>query len=127
MSVFRGFLALRSARETVEPGTVLEEAHRPHHRTYLAMLALTLLNPATVVYFSALIVGLPFLGDAGDRLAFAVAAGAASLSWQWLLAVFGAALGRGGGHRVRRISAAFGNAVIVVMGALIMLAPLSGG
>lgn len=123
----RGLLLLRSARETVDPVTAHGEARRPHHRTYLTMLGLTLLNPATVVYFSALIVGLPFLGDAGDRLAFAVAAGAASLSWQWLLAVFGAALGRGGGHRVRQISATVGNGVIIVMGALIMLAPLSAG
>jgi arginine exporter protein ArgO len=85
------------------------------------------LNPATVVYFSALTVGLPFLGDAGERLVFAAAAGAASLSWPWLLAIIGAALGRCGGHRVRRITAAVGNGVIIVMGALIMLAPLSGG
>jgi threonine/homoserine/homoserine lactone efflux protein len=123
----RGLWSLRSARETVEPEAVLREASRPHHRTYLAMLALTLLNPATVVYFSALIVGLPFLGDAGDRLAFAAAAGLASLSWQWLLAIFGAALRRGGGHRVRQVSSLVGNAVIVVLGALIMAGPLVGG
>ena len=104
-----------------------EEARRPHHRTYLTMLGLTLLNPATVVYFSAFIVGLPFLGDAGDRLVFAAAAGLASLSWQWLLAIVGAALGRGGGHRVRRFSSAVGNGVIMVMGALIMLGPLWAG
>ena len=123
----RGLLALRSARETIDPAAVAEEARRPHHRTYLTLLALTLLNPATVVYFSALIVGLPFLGDAGDRLVFAAAAGLASLSWQWLLAILGAALGRGGGHRVRRVSSAVGNGVIVVMGALILLGPLWGG
>ena len=123
----RGLLALRSARETIDPAAVAEAEHRPHHRTYLTLLALTLLNPATVVYFSALIVGLPFLGDAGDRLVFAAAAGLASLSWQWLLAIFGAALGRGGGHRVRRVSSAVGNGVIMVMGALIMLGPLWGG
>ena len=117
----------RSARETVEPAAAHDEARRPHHRTYLTVLGLTLLNPATVVYFTALTVGLPFLGDPGERLVFAVAAGLASLSWQWLLAVFGAALRRGGGHRVRHISAAVGNGVIIVLGALIMLAPLSAG
>jgi threonine/homoserine/homoserine lactone efflux protein len=123
----RGLVALRSARETVNPMSAHDEARRSHGRTYLAMLALTLLNPATVVYFTALTVGLPFLGDAGERLAFAGAAGAASLSWQWLLALIGAALGRGGGHRVRRYSSALGNGVIVVLGALIMLGPLTGG
>ncbi len=123
----RGLLALRSARETVDPLAAYEEARRPHRTTYLAMLGLTLLNPATVIYFTALTVGLPFLGDSGERLVFAVAAGLASLSWQWLLAVVGAALGRSGGHRVRRVSSAIGNGVIIVMGALILLGPLSGG
>jgi threonine/homoserine/homoserine lactone efflux protein len=117
----RGFLVLRSARESIEPSAVIEEAHRPHHRTYLGLLGLTLLNPATVVYFTALTVGLPFLGDPAERLAFAAAAGAASLSWQVLLALFGAALRRGSGHRVRVISSAVGNAVIIVLGALILV------
>ena len=117
----RGLLALRSARETVDPMAAYEEARRPHHRTFLAMLGLTLLNPATVVYFTALTVGLPFLGDAGERLVFAAAAGLASLSWQWLLALVGAALGRGGGHRVRSVTSFVGNAVIVVLGALILI------
>jgi threonine/homoserine/homoserine lactone efflux protein len=116
----RGLWALRSARESVNPRSALDEDRRPHHRVYLGLLALTLLNPATVVYFTALTVGLPFLGDAGERLVFAAAAGLASLSWQSLLAVFGAALRRGGGHRVRIISAAVGNAVILVLGMLIL-------
>ena len=96
----------------------------PHHRVYLGVLALTLLNPATVVYFTALTVGLPFLGDAGERLLFAAAAGLASLSWQSLLAVLGATLRRGGGHRVRTVSAAIGNAVILVLGAVILASGL---
>ncbi len=123
----RGLLLLRSGRETVEPIAAHDELRQPHHRTYVAVLGLTLLNPATVIYFTALTVGLPFLGGSGERLVFAVAAGLASLSWQWLLAIVGAALGRGGGHRVRRVSSAVGNGVIVVMGALILLGPISGG
>jgi threonine/homoserine/homoserine lactone efflux protein len=117
----RGLLVLRSARETLDPMAAHQEARRPHHQTFLAMLGLTLLNPATVVYFTALTVGLPFLGDAGERLVFAAAAGVASLSWQWLLALIGAALGRGGGHRVRSVTSLIGNAVIVVLGALILV------
>jgi threonine/homoserine/homoserine lactone efflux protein len=117
----RGLLALSSARESINPMAAHDEARRPHHRTYLTLLALTLLNPATIVYFTALTVGLPFLGGPGERLAFAAAAGFASLSWQLLLAIVGAALGRGGGHRVRYWSAVLGNGVIVVLGALIAL------
>jgi len=116
----RGLLALRSARESIQPTMAHDETRRPHSRTYLAVLGLTLLNPATVIYFTALTVGLPFLGGLAERLTFAAAAGLASLSWQLLLATVGAALGRGGGHRVRRWSAVIGNGVIVVMGALIV-------
>jgi threonine/homoserine/homoserine lactone efflux protein len=123
----RGLLALRSARESLAPMTAHEQGRRTHRRTYAAVLALTLLNPATVIYFTALTVGLPFLGGLGERLVFAAAAGLASLSWQVLLALFGAALGRGSGHRVRRVTAALGNGVIILMGALILAGPLSGG
>lgn len=65
-------------------------------RAYLALLGLTLLNPATVVYFTALVLG----RQAGDGLAgaagalFVAAAFAASLSWQLFLACGGALLGR---------------------------------
>jgi threonine/homoserine/homoserine lactone efflux protein len=121
----RGLLVLRSARETVDPHEAHEGARRPYHRTYLGLLALTLLNPATVVYFTALTVGLPFLGDAGERVVFAAAAALASLSWQWLLALFGAALRRGGGRRVRFVSSIVGNVVIVALGALILASGLA--
>jgi arginine exporter protein ArgO len=120
----RRLYVLRSARETVAPMTAREGARRSHGRTYVAMLGLTLLNPATVVYFTALTVGLPFLGDVADRLAFAAAAGAASLSWQWLLAFAAAALGRGGNQRVRMVTAGIGNAVIVVLGLIILMSGL---
>jgi threonine/homoserine/homoserine lactone efflux protein len=62
-------------------------------RTYLLFLGLTLLNPATVAYFVTLAVGLPEIAqDAGSRIAFAVGAALASLSWQSVLAAIGAAL-----------------------------------
>ena len=123
----RGLLALRSARESMAPATAHEEGRRAHRRTYLAVLTLTLLNPATVLYFTALTVGLPFLGGLAERLAFALAAFAASLSWQVLLALFGSTLGRHSGHRFRRATAALGNGVIVVMGALILAGPFVAG
>jgi threonine/homoserine/homoserine lactone efflux protein len=62
-------------------------------RTYLSVLALTLLNPATVIYFASLTIGLPTISTEGAaRVLFVVGAGVASLSWQWLLAAGGAAL-----------------------------------
>ena len=100
-------------------------AHRAHGRTYLAVLGLTLLNPATVIYFAALTVGLPFLGDLAERLVFAGAAFVASLSWQWLLAVFGALLGRGAGHRLRLPTALLGNVIVIVLGLLVLAGTLA--
>ena len=62
-------------------------------RTYATVLALTLLNPATVIYFASLTIGLPTIStEPAARALFAVGAALASLSWQWLLAVAGASL-----------------------------------
>jgi threonine/homoserine/homoserine lactone efflux protein len=115
----RGLLTLRSPRSDGEPG-VLAAAARPHRRTYLELLGLTLLNPATVVYFAALTVGLPLLNDTAERLAFAAGACAMSLAWQSGLAFFGAALGRGTGHRLRQPTVLIGNLVVIGLGALIL-------
>ena len=123
----RGLLVLRSARESLAPARAHAEGRRPHRGTYLAVLGLTLLNPATVIYFTALTVGLPFLGGLAERLVFAAAAGIASLSWQVLLALFGAALGRGSGQRLRRSTAALGNGVIIVLGVMILAGPFVAG
>jgi arginine exporter protein ArgO len=59
--------------------------------TYLRFVGLTLLNPQTVVYFSALILGLPDAGRGpAERLAFVAGAYLASASWQIFLAGLGA-------------------------------------
>lgn len=50
-------------------------------------LGLTLLNPATVIYFAALILAVPDLGSGpAERAAFVAGAFLASLSWQTTLA-----------------------------------------
>ena len=75
------------------PRGVAGNAELPVRRggTYLRFLALTLLNPATVIYFAALILGLPNLGRGPDeRIAFVAGAFLASLSWQTTLAGVGA-------------------------------------
>lgn len=65
-------------------------------RAYARLLAVTLLNPATVVYFAALVLGGTAAATAPvpERVAFALAAFVASASWQLLLASGGALLGR---------------------------------
>ncbi|MGW2224997.1 LysE family transporter [Streptomyces formicae] len=65
-------------------------------RAYAALLGITLLNPATVVYFAALVLGSPATTSltGPEQALFALAAFAASASWQLLLAGGGALLGR---------------------------------
>ncbi len=121
----RGLWSLRSAHDPIA-ASGHERLHQPHHRTYAELLGLTLLNPATVIYFSALMIGLPFLGGASERFVFAAAAFLASLSWQALLAAFGSALGRGAGHRLHRPTMVIGNVVIIGLGVLILIEGLSG-
>jgi threonine/homoserine/homoserine lactone efflux protein len=115
----RGLFVMRDPRALGDTEEMMS-AHRSRRRTYASMLGLTLLNPATVIYFSALVVGLPFLGGVAERLAFSAAAFAASFSWQILLAAFGSVLGRGAGARLRRPTIVIGNAVVIVLGLLIV-------
>ncbi|MEV5596381.1 LysE family transporter [Streptomyces sp. NPDC052496] len=88
-------------------------------RTYTGLVGLTLLNPVTVVYFAALVVGRP--GTAPSPAAgavFVAAAFAASVSWQVLLASGGALLGRFlTGERGRLTMAVAGNGVILLLAA----------
>jgi arginine exporter protein ArgO len=96
-------------------------------RTYLAFLGLTLLNPMTVTYFAALVLGLPALsGGPAERIAFAASAFAASASWQLLLAAVGSALHRHAAPSLRRWTSLVGNAVIVGFAALIASDLLAG-
>ena len=120
-----GLLGLRNRSESVAAPEG-RRAARSQLRTYLEMLGLTLLNPATVIYFAALTVGLPFLGGAGERIAFVTAAFAASLSWQILLAAFGATLGRGAGRRLQAPTMIVGNIIIIGLGVLVLGGGLGG-
>ncbi len=87
-------------------------------RAYAGLLGLTLLNPMTIVYFGALVLG---RGDrealtAADAAVFVVAAFAASASWQLLLAGGGALVGRVlTSPRGRLVTALAASAVIVVL------------
>jgi arginine exporter protein ArgO len=92
-------------------------------RAYFGLLGLTLLNPATVVYFGALVLGRQAtqpLGTAGD-VAFVAAAFVASASWQLLVAGGGSLVGRVlSGPRGRLTTALVSSAVIVVLAVLLV-------
>lgn len=81
--------------------------------TYVRFVGLTILNPATITYFVALIVGLD-LGDAtaADKALFVAGAFLASLSWQLGLAALGAVLHKRIPESVRWVFGAVGAVVV---------------
>lgn len=88
-------------------------------RAYLALLGITMLNPTTVIYFAALVLGTRAMGPVQplDQGVFVLAAFAASASWQLLLAGGGALLGRVlTGHRGRLVTALVSSGVILALG-----------
>jgi threonine/homoserine/homoserine lactone efflux protein len=89
-------------------------------RAYLGLLALTLLNPMTIVYFGALVLGRQADGSLGvvSSAVFVLAAFAASASWQLLLAGGGTVVGRVlTGPRGRLATALVSSAVIAGLAA----------
>lgn len=89
------------------------------------MLALTLLNPATVVYFAALVLGrqdsaAPALPAAG---AFVLGAFVASASWQLLVAGGGTMVGRVlAGPRGRLGTALVSSAILAALAVVMLVA-----
>jgi arginine exporter protein ArgO len=89
-------------------------------RAYAGLLALTLLNPATVIYFAALVLGRG-AGDGGGA-AFVAGAFLASASWQLLVAGSGSLVGRVlTGRRGRLATALASSAVIVALAVQMMV------
>jgi arginine exporter protein ArgO len=96
-------------------------------RAYLGLLGITLLNPTTVIYFAALVLGtraahaVPPLQQA----VFVLAAFAASASWQLLLAGGGALLGRAlTGLRGRLVTALLSSGVILALAIRMAVSPV---
>ncbi|WP_086559664.1 LysE/ArgO family amino acid transporter [Streptomyces africanus] len=95
-------------------------------RAYLGLLGITLLNPTTVIYFAALVLGSRAAGPAGpgEQGVFVLAAFAASASWQVLLAGSGALLGRAlTGPRGRLGTALVASGVMTVLAVRMAVAP----
>jgi arginine exporter protein ArgO len=90
-------------------------------RAYAGLLGLTLLNPATIVYFGALVLGRQATAPltAAGEVVFVTAAFVASSSWQLLVAGGGSLVGRVlAGPRGRLATAMVSSAVIVVLAVL---------
>lgn len=85
-------------------------------RAYGGILALTVLNPMTVVYFGALVLARQASGDLSPAAAAAFVLGAflASASWQLLIAAGGSLVGRALTGRRGRLLTALVSAVLIV-------------
>ena len=115
-------IGLRRALAGTEPPPVEHHRSADLARTYGRFVGLTVINPTTVVYFAAVIIGLGVAEGmtAGDAALFAVGAFLASLSWQTLLAAAGALAGRRLRPAWRTGVSVAGNLLILGFGLIIL-------
>lgn len=119
----RGLLSLRGSDAEAAP----TEPSPSLRRTYLAILGLTIINPMTVIYFTALILGLPAIGaGAPEKLAFVAGAFVASLSWQSLLAIIGSIAHRRLPARSRVVAGVLGDVIVLAFAANIARGLIAG-
>ncbi len=115
--VVLGVWGLRKVAEASPVPGSPGDPHRPL-RTYLNFVGITLINPLTIVYFTAFILGRGAVS--GDTFAagttFVVGAGLASLSWQTLLAGLGGLAGRRITPRFRTLAVFAGNLLVCAIG-----------
>jgi threonine/homoserine/homoserine lactone efflux protein len=117
-----GIYGLRRSMQRVVPEEITQ-AESSYGKLYIQFFVITAINPLTVIYFSALILG-GILGDSStslDRLLFIFGAGFASFSWQSILAFIGALLRKGISARARLGMSLVGNLVVVGLGLRLLL------
>ncbi len=121
MAVRTAVLAARAHGAPTQQRSV--GALRTPGRAYLALLGLAMLNPSTIVYFGALVVGRQASAPlpATAQVAFVAAAFVASASWQLLLAGGGSLVGRVlSGPRGRLVTALVSSATIVLLAIMLV-------
>jgi threonine/homoserine/homoserine lactone efflux protein len=98
--------------------TLFPEDNHSLWRIYLRFLGLTLLNPLTITYFGALILGRDATNTttAFDQLLFVIGAALASLSWQTLLAGVGSLANQRLSPRFQRLTSITGNLIVIAFG-----------
>jgi arginine exporter protein ArgO len=123
LAVRTAVTALRQHRDPAAADTGRAALGTPP-RAFAALLGLTLLNPATVVYFGALVLGRQASGPLGpaEAAVFVLAVFLASASWQLLLAGGGSLVGRAfTGRRGRLATALVSSGVIVALAVLLLV------
>jgi len=123
IGVYQLVVALRAGRnpqsdpETV-PGSLV--------RVYGRFVALTAINPATIVYFLALSAVLATVADSTlGPIVFVAATFIASLTWQSALALVGAAVGSAVSERTTRIIGVVASCVIIALGIVAVVIALA--
>lgn len=123
MAGHTGYSAVRRHRQGVHPDA-RRQAGTTATKAYGGLLLLTLLNPMTVVYFAALVIGRQSAGrpDLAAGALFVLGVFLASASWQLLLAGGGSLVGRAlTGARGRLLTAVGSSALIVALAVVLLL------
>lgn len=116
--LFLGIWGIRKVWRPISPEGRQTPALSSLGRTYFTILTLTLLNPITVAYFTALILrkGTAASNTPGELILFVAGAGAASLAWQSFLAAIGHLLKKALSDKFRVFVSVLGNLVILGFG-----------
>lgn len=116
-------VAVVAAMKTFWPDTESKRAESSHLRALAGFLSITLMNPVTLTYFAALILGSAggVASTATGAVLFVTGAFLASLSWQTALAVGGAALGHRMSDRTRIVTGLLGAVVILLLAVRMLL------
>jgi arginine exporter protein ArgO len=124
LAVYGAVAAMRRHRARRD-GTADGRAASGAVRAYLGMWAMTMTNPLTVIYFTALVLGRQAGAAPGgaDQVVFVLAAFAASASWQLVLAGGGALAGQVlTGSRGRLITALASSTLICFLAVRLLVA-----
>lgn len=122
-----GAHGLRNSWRSTAPGVA--NSVMPTARTkgrYALFLGLTAINPATLLYFAAI---LPGLNEAASstpaRIVFVVGVAVASFSWQALLVALGAGLRRKTGPSFQSWTRVIGNGTVAILGVALIAQAVS--
>ena len=103
----------RSSRRPLDPDPAPMANPREYAATFGKFLGLTIVNPPTVIYFAAFVVGM--------GLAFVAGAFLASLSWQLVLATTGAAAGSRLPPAAQSLTGVIGSLIVAGMAVAILV------
>jgi len=120
--VAMGAYGILQIRKRIKESAPEQERKDEELTVYVKFVALTFLNPFTIAYFLALIIGkgASWSFSLEDCLWFVGGVALASLSWETLLAVLGALARRRLTPRLMTASIVAGNVIVVLLGLQIM-------